>query len=600
MPLTIEQRQEQVRQAEEILFRPDESIGFARALFFGHFQAEAVFPYPRLDPEEAQVLASLLDGVRRFAEEEIDPFAIDREADIPRKVIRGLGQLGILGMTVPRAYGGLGLSQKAYSRVMEIIGARDASVAVFINAHHSIGLRGIVLAGSEAQKQHWLPRLCRGEALAAFALTEPEAGSDAANVQTSATPTEDGQHYVVNGEKRYITNGAIADVLTVMARTPVPGKETTQVTAFLVTPDMPGFEVVEARMPKCGIRGTATARLRFRNMRVPAANLLGELGKGLKLALSVIDYGRTTFGASCTGAAKVCVRAATQHARTRKQFGQTLGEFEMVKEKLAWMAAHSLAMEAMTFHCAHLIDTGAPDYMVETAMLKVFASEALWRIVNDTIQIFGGQAYFSNEPYERMMRDARINLIGEGANDVLRAFIALVGIRNVGLSLKGVLDALYRPWGQLGTLWRFGRRQIRQYLWAPAVPVRSGALQAEASDLGRRVQEFGRAVEAVLRRYREETLERQYVQKRLADAAIDLYASACVLSRLDALLTEASSQPPAQHDHMLSIGRYFLRLASRRIGTRLAQLWDNEDQKATQVADALQEANVSTLFDPGS
>src|SRR5207249_1775243 len=263
------------------------------------------------------------------------------------------------------------------------------------------------------------------------ALTEEQAGSDAANVQTTATPSPDGKTWMLNGTKRYITNGGIAQVLTVMARTPVPGTSETKVTAFLVTPDLPGFEVVEGRMPKCGIRGTATARLAFHNMPVPAANILGPIGKGLRVALTVLDFGRTTFGASCTGAAKTCLKAAVAHAKTRKQFKQTLSEFELVKKKIAYMAANAFAMEATTAECASFIDRGFEDYMLETAMLKVWSTDALWQIVNDTIQIYGGQAYFTNEPYERMMRDARINAIGEGANDGLGAFIAMVGIKPV-------------------------------------------------------------------------------------------------------------------------------------------------------------------------
>src|SRR5262249_47372865 len=215
----------------------------------------------------------------------------------------------------------------------------------------------------------------------------------------------------------------------VMARTPVPGSAETKVTAFLVTPDMPGFEVLEARMPKCGIRGTATARLAFRNMSVPAENVLGEVGKGLKLALTVLDFGRTTFGASCTGVAKACVEATVRHAKTRVQFQQPLAEFELVKKKVASMAACAFAMEAMTAQCAHFIDRGFDDYMLETAMLKVWSTDVLWRIVNDTVQVHGGKAFFLDEPYERWMRDARLNLVGEGANDVLRAFIAMVGIK---------------------------------------------------------------------------------------------------------------------------------------------------------------------------
>ncbi len=358
------------------------------------------------------------------------------------------------------------------------MGGHCASTALFVNAHHSIGPRALVLFGTREQQAASLPKLASGEWISAFALTEPEAGSDAANVQTTATPTPDGSGYVLNGSKRWITNGGIAQVLTVMARTPVPGSRETKITAFIVTPDMPGFEVVEKRMPKCGVRGTATARLAFHDMFVPKENILGQLGKGLKVALTVLDFGRTTFGASCTGAAKFCVERAAAHALSRVQFRQPLASFELVKDKLAYMAAGAFAMESATYQTAALIDSGADDYMLETAMLKVFATDVLWRIINDTIQIFGGKAYFTDEPYERMMRDARINMIGEGANDVLRVFSALVGMRDVGLELKGVLEAAQHPLRNLSRLSHFAGRRIEAMFSSPSVHVDAPSCKA--------------------------------------------------------------------------------------------------------------------------
>ena len=314
-----ELRAKQMQQAEELLFSGPSRSGFAKALFRGEFRGEGIFPYPEL-PEKASApsVDEAVEAVRAFADEHIDAAAIDRECDIPRSVIDGLARLGVLGMAAPREWGGRGFSQMGYCRIMEVIGGHCASTAVFVNAHHSIGLRALVLFGTREQQERWLPSLASGQKLAAFALTEEQAGSDASNVQTSARLAEDGRTYILNGSKRYITNGAIADVLTVMARTPDPRGGESKVTAFLVTPDMPGFEVVEARMPKCGIRGTATARLAFHDMPVPATNILGPLGKGLKVALTVLDFGRTTFGASCTGAAKVYLAAATRHAANRQ------------------------------------------------------------------------------------------------------------------------------------------------------------------------------------------------------------------------------------------------------------------------------------------
>jgi hypothetical protein len=388
-----------------------------------------------------------------------------------------------------------------------------------------------------------------------------------------------------------------------MARTPVPGSKETKVTAFLVTPDMPGFEVLEARMPKCGIRGTATARMAFRDMPVPAENVLGQVGKGLRLALTVLDFGRTTFGASCTGVAKACVQAAITHANRRVQFKEPIGNFELIKKKIAYMAACAFAMEATTSQCAAFIDRGSEDFMLETAMLKVWSTDALWTIVNDTLQIYGGQGYFTYDPYERWMRDARINQIGEGANEVLKAFIAVVGLRGVGEHLKGVLDALRRPLTNFGTLLRFGSRHVTRRFTTPEVPVKSDALRGEARALGQRVRDFGIAVEDLLRYFRskalavhngqdseelkimEVVLKSQYMHERIADAACELYAASCTLSRLDHLLGHANGDR-AGLERDLQAGRYFLTLANRRIKQSLAALWDNDDAATTPCADA--------------
>src|SRR5947199_1329253 len=418
------ERQKEIQQAEELLFAGPQALGFAKGFFQGHFVSDWVMPYPRIPAAQQTELDETLTELRKFLDEHLDPVEIDRQADIPRSVIDGLGRVGVLGMTAPKEYGGRGFSQMANCKVLEEIGRRCASTSVFVNAHHSIGIRALLLFGTHEQKQQWLPKLSSGEQLGSFALTEKEAGSDAANVQMQARPNEDGSHFILNGEKRYITNAAIAHELTVMARTPVPGSDKTAITAFLVTPDMPGFTILEARMPKMGIRGTATGRFALRDVKVPKENILGPMGKGLKVALTVLDFGRTTFGACCTGAAKTCLELAVQHANTRIQFKQPLAEFELVKKKIAFMAAHAFAMEATTTQCAAFIDSGSDDYMLETAMLKVWSTEHLWTIVNDALQIYGGKGFFTDEPLERMMRDARLNQIGEGANDGLRALLA--------------------------------------------------------------------------------------------------------------------------------------------------------------------------------
>ena len=582
------QRQKEMQQAEELLFTGPQALGFAKGLFAGHFVSDWVMPYPRIRAGEQPVIDGTLAELRRFLDEHLDPAEIDRQADIPRDVIAGLGRVGVLGATAPAEYGGHGFTQMANCKILEEIGRRCASTSVFVNAHHSIGIRALLLFGTHEQKQKWLPKLCTGEWLGAFALTEREAGSDAANVQMKATPSDDGSHFILNGEKRYITNAAIAQVLTVMARTPVPGKPGKDaITAFLVTPDMPGFEILEARMPKMGIRGTATGRFAMHDVKVPKENILGPPGKGLKVALTVLDFGRTTFGACCTGAAKTCLELAVNHANTRKQFNKTLGNFHLVKKKIARIAADAYAMETMTTITASLIDRGLEDYMLETAMLKVFTTERLWECINDAFQIYGGSAYFVDLPLERMLRDARINQIGEGSNEVLTSFIALVGMRGPGMEFKEIHDTMLKPTreGGISKAWSAGMNRLSATIRVPEVPVRSAELKSFANQLGRSIWRFNVAVNKSLILYREPILDMQLVQERIANAAMDLFASAAVLSRWDSEIqfAQGNGQSPAVKN---SAAELFLRQSLRRIRNYLAGLGDNDDKFILRAADS--------------
>jgi len=588
MTETEAQRQKEIQQAEELLFAGPQALGFVKGLFQGHFVSDWVMPYPRIAVGQQVELDKTLKELREFLGAKLDPVAIDRNADIPREVIDGLGRVGVLGMTAPAEYGGRGFTQMANCKVLEEIGRRCASTSVFVNAHHSIGIRALLLFGTHEQKQRWLPKLVTGEQLGAFALTEKEAGSDAANVQMTATPSADGSHFILTGEKRYITNAAIAQVLTVMARTPLPGKEgKTSITAFLVTPDMPGFEILDARMPKMGIRGTATGRFAMRDVKVPKANILGPPGKGLKVALTVLDFGRTTFGACCTGAAKTCLELAVKHANTRKQFNKTLGNFHLVKEKIARIAGNAYAMEAMTTITASLIDRGLEDYMLETAMLKVFTTERLWECINDAFQIYGGSAYFVDLPLERMLRDARINQIGEGSNEVLTSFIALVGMRGPGMEFKEIYDTMLKPTrvGGIGKAWSAGMNRLGATVRIPDVPVCSVELRSFGNQLGRLIWRFNLAVNRSLIVYREPILDLQLVQERIAGAAMDLFASTAVLSRWDSeiQIAQGNGEAPNQKN---TAAELFLRQSFRRIRNYLAGLTDNDDKFILKAADS--------------
>src|SRR5438094_4862297 len=333
-----------------------------------------------------------------------------------------------------------------------------------------------------------------------------------------------------------------------------------------------------------GIRGTATGRFAMRDVKVPKENILGPLGKGLKVALTVLDFGRTTFGACCTGAAKTCLELAIQHANRRKQFNKTLGNFHLVKKKIARIAADAYAMDAMTTITASFIDRGLEDYMLETAMLKVFTTERLWEAINETFQIYGGSAYFTDLPLERMLRDARINQIGEGANEVLTSFIALVGMRGPGMEFKEIYDTMMKPSRDgIGKAWAAGKNRLSSTVRVPDVPAQSEQLRTHARQLGRLIRHFNFSVNRALITYREPILDMQLVQERIANTAMDLFASTCALSRIDSEIQfSGRNGETALPDR--AAAELFLRQSFRRIRGFLAALTDNDDRAVIAAA----------------
>jgi len=557
---------EQKKLAEELLFSDGKKPSFAKNLYRGIFDTRAVFPFPQPDPQEKGEVEAYVAQVKAFVEAEVDPVAIDRQSAIPDSVIQGLGKLGVLSMSIPPEYGGLGFSQYAYCRVMEALAAQCGSTALFVNAHQSVGMKALVLFGTPAQQQKWLPLLANGKAIAAFSLTEPQAGSDAAGILTTATYDPIKRVYRLNGQKQWTTNGSIAQLLTVMAKT-----EDQKVTAFLVTPDMPGFEVTAPALEKVGMRGTRTSNLRFENVEVPEENILGPKGKGLKVCLTVLDFGRTTFGATCTGVAKDLVQRATQHAVERHQFKRPLASFGLVKQKLAKMAAYTYAMESTTLLTASFIDRDYEDFMLETAMLKVFTSDSLWQIIYDTMQIFGGRSFFTDAPLERIMRDARLNMIGEGSNEVLRAFIGLVGLRDYGMQLKGIVEAPLRNFAP------FIGHVIDAIIGAD-IPVSNNELKGEARQLKSSIRRLTLASTRVLGSYREEVIEQQLDLDRLATAGMALYTAIAVLSRL-------STTSISEVD--LVAGKLYCTLAFETFHNALDHLFHPTDQQILNLAEQL-------------
>lgn len=570
----------QRRLAEELIFTEKKKYGFAKQLFFGTFDNPSIFPFPAPNREERERSNAFEEKVEAFACERIDAAAIDQQADIPPAVLQGLAQLGVFGMTIPTDFGGLGMSQYAYCRVTELLARRCCSTALLVNAHQSIGLKALLLFGTEEQKKQWLPPLARGEHLAAFSLTEPNAGSDASGIETRATWDEEKKVWRLNGRKQWTTNGSIAQVLTVMAKTTIAtarGMED-KVTAFLVTPDMPGFSITAAALNKVGMRGTHTSNIALDNVAVPESHILGPLGAGLRVCLTVLDYGRTTFGALCTGVAKALVAEAFAHAITRHQFQRPLASFALVKKKLATMSALAYAMESTTYLTAGFIDNGTEDIMLEAAILKIFTSEALWYIIYETMQIFGGRSFFNDLPYERAMRDARLNMIGEGANEVLRAFVGLVGMREIGLELKGLRDG-WRSWPPPLCISAsfFWNKLFLSPFGATAAP-----LQNPSHALSKALRRFFLSLVKLLGCYGEGIIEKQLALDRIATSAIALYTSSAVLSRL-----EGNLDGNKRCEKELVAGLHFCHIALHDLDTALSGIFSPLDTASEKAADAL-------------
>ncbi|MDW8280912.1 MAG: acyl-CoA dehydrogenase family protein [Myxococcales bacterium] len=551
-----------------------------KSLFYGVIPEEMIFPFPSLRPDEVDTTRMILDSVRDFLQREVDSARIDREAVIPDSVLQRMKQLGLFGMNIPQEYGGIGLSNTAYARVMQEVAGVDSSLAVTLGAHQSIGLKGILLFGTEAQKRQYLPSLASGERIAAFALTEPGAGSDAASIQTRAEPVDGGDAYLINGNKIWISNGGLADVFTVFARTAAPQDgQKPRLTAFIVEKR----HGVRAGPPehKLGIRGSNTTALYFEDTRVPAANVLGEVGRGFKVAMEILNNGRLSLAAGCVGGCRRLVQMAVERVQERRAFGRPIGEFGMIKDKIARMLAETYALESMTYLTTGLVDAKVADYSLESAICKVFGSETLWRVVNEALQIAAGIGYMQGYPYERLLRDARINLIFEGTNEILRAFIALAGMQGPGRQLAEVARAMREPIKGFGLLSEFAIQRARSALGRERLNRAHPLLRRETVLFEEYVAQLARQVDKVLRRHGKDIAEMQYTQMRVANMAIDLYGLAAVLARTTRAI-ERKGEEGARTEVELTAA--FADAAQRRMRQVVASFDDNNDELLKDVA----------------
>ena len=555
-----------------------EVSSFAKALFLGEIHEELVFPWPRPDPGERERIRDLNSKLREFCAESYDPRRVEEERWIPDETLHALGDIGVMGLYVDEKYGGQGLSQTGYARVFETIGEIDATLAIVLGVHQSIGYKGIALFGSDEQKERWLPDLATGRKLAAFALTEPEAGSDAYGIQSRAVQQPDSS-WVLNGEKRYIGNGSRADVITTFARCEVDGKD--KHIALVLEKGMEGLEVGE-RFDTMGLRGNDLRRLYFKDVRVPAENVLGEPGQGFRIAMQILNNGRIGLGTGSVGATKKLLDLTIDHVKERQQFGQPLADFELVQDKIGWMVSYLFGLEAMTYMTCGLVDAGVPDYSLESAICKVSGTEFLWYAANRSLQLAGGQGYLRSEPWEKVVRDIRIFPIFEGANDVLRAFIALGGIKPVGEMLEGMGDlALGDPIGSIGVLVDYVTDRAKREVRPDKVTKAHEELSGHADAVSGQVKQLAGVTEKLIREHKREIVQRQFAQKRLADAVADIFAQVSVLSRATAIFEDQGVEPSGQERF---IADTFCSRAASRVEGNFRKIESNDDDRMTSIA----------------
>ena len=572
-----------------------EHPSFVRELFLGRLRLDLIHPHPSVrDAAEEARAKPFMDKLRAFLER-VDSEEIDRTGEIPESVVQELREMGAFGIKIPSEYGGLGLSQMSYIRAMQLVTSKDGSLVALLSAHQSIGLpQPLTLFGTDEQKKRFYPRMAKG-AISAFALTEVDAGSDPANMRTSATLSPDGKHWIINGEKLWCTNGTRAELFVVMARTPdveVNGKKKKQITAFIVDHAMPGVSV-KHRCRFMGLKAIENGVIKFENVKVPVANVLWDVGKGLKLALITLNTGRLTLPASCAGVGKAMLQVMRTWGNERVQWGQPIGKHEAIARKIARCAADTFAMESVGELTCALYERGHYDIRLEAAIAKMWNTETGWRIVDDTLQMRGGRGYDTAAslaargeapiPVERAMRDFRINLIFEGSSEIMRLFIAreavdhhfklAFGIVNPESTMKQRLEGLAKSapfyltwyptrWVSVGRLRRYGE---------------FGKLARHLRYIEKTTRHLGRSIFHAMVRFGPKLERKQMVLFRAVDIGAELFAMAAAISRADMLSKQGQREAVALAD-------LFCREAAERIKVHFDQFYGPNDEPLYKVA----------------
>lgn len=591
---------EQKRQAIEITESARKGYqlpSFGNKLFSGEFDPSLLFPFPEQNIEDKKIGDQIIDQLMTYLQANLDPEEVDATRTIPKKVIDEMKRLGIFALKVPKEYGGLGLSQTNYCRLVMKVASYCGSTAVLISAHQSIGVpQPLKMFGTEEQKKKFFPRFRQG-IISAFALTEPDVGSDPAQMAATATLSSDGKFYLINGDKLWCTNGTIADIIIVMAKTApkvVNGKERKQISAFIVEMNTPGIEVVH-RCEFMGLGGIYNGLLRFTNVKIPVENLLGEEGRGLSIALSTINVGRLTLPAACTGAAKQCLSIARRWGASRVQWGMPVGLHEAGREKLAYIAATTLAMEAVSWLTCAWADMHTVDIRIEAAMAKYFCSEAIWKIADMTMQLRGGRGYEKGRslksrgevpyPVERIMRDCRINTILEGSSEIMKLFLAREAIdthlRRAGVLLDPkapIMNKIKTFFNAVGhySVW-YPKQLFGTFRTEPYKDL--GTLSKHYQFVEKNARVLTRKIFGAMLKYRQHLERKQMLLGRLMDIGTDLFAMAATCSYAH----EIKNKHP-EDNSPIELADYFCKMATRRINEAFYALSHNDDKAANALA----------------
>lgn len=582
------------RQALELAEASRDSVWryptFAGKVFMGTVPWELLYPYPLQSDEDRAKGDAFLEPLKAFLKDKVDPDAIDREGEIPDDVIEGLAEMGAFGIKIPTEYGGLGLSQANYCRAAILLGSHCANLTALLSAHQSIGIpQPLLLFGTEEQKQAYLPRIAKGM-ISAFALTEESVGSDPAKMETTAEPTDDGDHFIINGEKLWCTNGTKAGAIVVMCKTPskmVNGRERNQISAFLVDMDMPGVTVLH-RCRFMGLKSLYNAVIEFKDVNVPRSNIILGEGKGLRVALTTLNTGRLTLPAGCLGGAKRSLEIVREWTSEREQWGCKIGRHAAIADKVAKFASNVFAMESMTMATAALVDRKETDIRIEAAMCKMWVTEASWYMVDETLQIRGGRGYETADslkargqkpvPAERMLRDSKINMIFEGSSEIMRLFIAREALDP---HLK-IGAALLNPKLPLGERIKAAGKAIGFYAkWYPrqffptsgkSIRGMDRALKPHAIYAAKTSRRLARAMFHAMVKHGPKLESKGMTLGRLVDIGTEVFTIAATVSRADAMIKKGHDKKEVR-----LLVKHFVRDAKLRIDGNFHALRKNTD-----------------------